>query len=152
MSVWSAHHFSLFLKMWYWWNLKFVFPFAVLPSALTTQQGSCPSREKPATVTGLLECRKRDETKLIKNLITGEMDPCTHYSSSSTSFPSSHWFLEIPERQDKVMGIYLNVFLRINYTVCLFFSWDDEISSRDHRFVALHPTVTWLTWTNFDCN
>ncbi|CAK6955270.1 unconventional myosin-Vb [Scomber scombrus] len=42
----------------------------VLPSALTTQQGSCPSREKPATVTGLLECRKRDETKLIKNLIT----------------------------------------------------------------------------------
>ncbi|XP_044216602.1 unconventional myosin-Vb isoform X2 [Thunnus albacares] len=41
----------------------------VPPSALTTQ-GSCPYRQKPATVTGLLECRKRDETKLIKNLIT----------------------------------------------------------------------------------
>ena len=127
MSVWSAHHF---------WNMKFVFPFTVLPSALTTQQSSCPSREKPATVTGLLECRKRDETKLIKNLITGETDPCTHYSSSSTSFPSSHWSLEILEfswesclnqqdvnnqRQDKVVGIYLSVFLHSNYTVCLLF-------------------------------
>ncbi|KAM7388416.1 hypothetical protein PAMP_024590 [Pampus punctatissimus] len=41
----------------------------VLPSALTTESSS-PSRQKPATVTGLLECRKRDETRLIKNLIT----------------------------------------------------------------------------------
>ncbi|TKS74467.1 Unconventional myosin-Va [Collichthys lucidus] len=38
----------------------------VLPSEVT----SCPSPPKPETVTGLLECRKRDETKLIKNLIT----------------------------------------------------------------------------------
>ncbi|XP_059197972.1 unconventional myosin-Vb [Centropristis striata] len=42
----------------------------VLPSALTSEMPSSPSRQKPATVTGLLECRKRDETKLIKNLIT----------------------------------------------------------------------------------
>ncbi|XP_051231456.1 unconventional myosin-Vb [Dicentrarchus labrax] len=42
----------------------------VLPSDFTPETSSCPSRPKPATVTGLLECRKRDETKLIKNLIT----------------------------------------------------------------------------------
>ncbi|XP_054903851.1 unconventional myosin-Va [Poeciliopsis prolifica] len=30
----------------------------------------CAARPKPAAVAGLLECRKRDETKLIKNLIT----------------------------------------------------------------------------------
>ncbi|XP_074523735.1 unconventional myosin-Va [Halichoeres trimaculatus] len=42
----------------------------VLPSALTTETSPTPSRPKPATVTGLLECRKRDENKLIKNLIT----------------------------------------------------------------------------------
>ncbi|KAM7410167.1 hypothetical protein PAMA_001558 [Pampus argenteus] len=41
----------------------------VLTPALTTESSS-PSRQKPATVAGLLECRKRDETKLIKNLIT----------------------------------------------------------------------------------
>lgn len=33
-------------------------------------------------VTGLFECRKRDENKLIKNLITGEIDPCLTCSSS----------------------------------------------------------------------
>ncbi|XP_044056593.1 unconventional myosin-Vb [Siniperca chuatsi] len=42
----------------------------VLPSAFTPETYSCPSQPKQATVTGLLECRKRDETKLIKNLIT----------------------------------------------------------------------------------
>ncbi|XP_037626666.1 unconventional myosin-Vb [Sebastes umbrosus] len=43
----------------------------VLPSAFTPEtSSSCPSRPKPSTVTGLLECRKKDETKLIKNLIT----------------------------------------------------------------------------------
>ncbi|KAM3875664.1 unconventional myosin-Va [Diretmus argenteus] len=42
---------------------------AVLPSALIPE-GSSPSPPKPETVTGLLECRKRDEAKLIKNLIT----------------------------------------------------------------------------------
>ncbi|XP_070688977.1 unconventional myosin-Va [Pempheris klunzingeri] len=42
----------------------------VLPSAFTPETSSCPSRPKPATVTGLLECRKKDEAKLIKNLIT----------------------------------------------------------------------------------
>ncbi|KAM9848388.1 unconventional myosin-Va [Aulostomus maculatus] len=41
----------------------------VLPSALSTE-GSFSSQQKPVTVTGLLECRKRDESKLIKNLIT----------------------------------------------------------------------------------
>ncbi|XP_008275708.1 unconventional myosin-Vb [Stegastes partitus] len=41
----------------------------VLPSALTTETSSLP-QPKPAAVAGLLECRKRDETKLIKNLIT----------------------------------------------------------------------------------
>ncbi|XP_038572129.1 unconventional myosin-Vb isoform X2 [Micropterus salmoides] len=42
----------------------------VLPSAFTPEMVSRPSQPKPATVTGLLECRKRDEAKLIKNLIT----------------------------------------------------------------------------------
>ncbi|KAM9357499.1 unconventional myosin-Va [Symphorus nematophorus] len=43
----------------------------VFPSAFTSETtSSCSSRPKPAVVTGLLECRKRDETKLIKNLIT----------------------------------------------------------------------------------
>uniref|UniRef100_UPI003AB09A97 unconventional myosin-Va n=1 Tax=Centroberyx gerrardi TaxID=166262 RepID=UPI003AB09A97 len=42
---------------------------AVLPSALTPD-GSGLSQPKPVTVTGLLECRKKDEAKLIKNLIT----------------------------------------------------------------------------------
>ncbi|XP_030583367.1 unconventional myosin-Vb [Archocentrus centrarchus] len=41
----------------------------VFPSALATES-SCPAQSKPAAVTGLLECRKRDETKLIKNLVT----------------------------------------------------------------------------------
>ncbi|KAK1897341.1 Unconventional myosin-Vc [Dissostichus eleginoides] len=44
-------------------------PIQVLPSAFTAETSSCPSRSKPA-VTGLLECRKKDENKLIKNLIT----------------------------------------------------------------------------------
>uniref|UniRef100_A0A7N6B267 Methyl-CpG binding domain protein 3b n=1 Tax=Anabas testudineus TaxID=64144 RepID=A0A7N6B267_ANATE len=43
---------------------------SVPPSPLTAETSSCPTQQKPATVTGLLECRKRDETKLIKNLIT----------------------------------------------------------------------------------
>ncbi|XP_076582001.1 unconventional myosin-Vb [Chaetodon auriga] len=42
----------------------------VLPSAFAPETTSCPSQPKSAAVTGLLECRKRDETKLIKNLIT----------------------------------------------------------------------------------
>ncbi|XP_076009216.1 unconventional myosin-Va [Genypterus blacodes] len=33
-------------------------------------EDSIPSGPKPASVTGLLECRKKDETKLLKNLIT----------------------------------------------------------------------------------
>ncbi|XP_022046954.2 unconventional myosin-Vb [Acanthochromis polyacanthus] len=41
----------------------------VLPSAFTTDASSL-SQPKPAAVTGLLECRKRDESKLIKVLIT----------------------------------------------------------------------------------
>ncbi|XP_039895845.1 unconventional myosin-Va-like [Simochromis diagramma] len=41
----------------------------VFPSALATETSS-PAQSKPAAVTGLLECRKRDETKLIKNLVT----------------------------------------------------------------------------------
>ncbi|XP_068175280.1 unconventional myosin-Va [Antennarius striatus] len=43
----------------------------VLPSAFNPDTvTSCPSQPKTARATGLLECRKRDETKLIKNLIT----------------------------------------------------------------------------------
>ena len=58
--------------------------FLVLPSAFSSEMtSSCPSRPKPATVTGLLECRKKDETKLIKNLITGETDPSLPPSSLS---------------------------------------------------------------------
>ncbi|MEQ2298382.1 hypothetical protein AMECASPLE_004688, partial [Ameca splendens] len=41
----------------------------VSPSAPTTDT-FCPPQLKPAAVTGMLECRKRDETKLIKSLIT----------------------------------------------------------------------------------
>uniref|UniRef100_A0A669E0P2 Methyl-CpG binding domain protein 3b n=1 Tax=Oreochromis niloticus TaxID=8128 RepID=A0A669E0P2_ORENI len=41
----------------------------VFPSALATETSS-PAQSKPSAVTGLLECRKRDETKLIKNLVT----------------------------------------------------------------------------------
>ncbi|KAM9385365.1 unconventional myosin-Va [Pholidichthys leucotaenia] len=40
----------------------------VFSTALSTD--TYPSQLKPAAVTGLLECRKRDETKLIRNLIT----------------------------------------------------------------------------------
>uniref|UniRef100_A0A665WQM8 Methyl-CpG binding domain protein 3b n=1 Tax=Echeneis naucrates TaxID=173247 RepID=A0A665WQM8_ECHNA len=50
--------------------LPFQFPFSLLLSAFTPGILSYPSRPKPASVAGLLECRKRDETKLIKNLIT----------------------------------------------------------------------------------
>ncbi|XP_029355258.1 unconventional myosin-Vb [Echeneis naucrates] len=42
----------------------------LLTQAFTPGILSYPSRPKPASVAGLLECRKRDETKLIKNLIT----------------------------------------------------------------------------------
>ncbi|XP_040896238.1 unconventional myosin-Vb [Toxotes jaculatrix] len=42
----------------------------LLAQALIPETLSCPSRPKLAAVTGLLECRKRDETKLLKNLIT----------------------------------------------------------------------------------
>nr|XP_029132855.1 unconventional myosin-Vb-like [Labrus bergylta] len=44
----------------------------VLPSSLTLEASPSPSpsRPKPASVTGLLECRKKDENKLIKHLIT----------------------------------------------------------------------------------
>ncbi|XP_047198990.1 unconventional myosin-Vb [Hippoglossus stenolepis] len=42
----------------------------VFPSALSAESSSCPSQQKPAAVSGLLECRKRDEAKLMKNLIT----------------------------------------------------------------------------------
>ncbi|CAJ1060301.1 unconventional myosin-Vb [Xyrichtys novacula] len=41
-----------------------------ITQALTTETSPAPSRPKTATVTGLLECRKKDENKLIKNLIT----------------------------------------------------------------------------------
>ncbi|XP_041791311.1 unconventional myosin-Vb [Chelmon rostratus] len=43
---------------------------SVIPSAFAPETASCPPRPKPAAVTGLLECRKRDASKLIKNLIT----------------------------------------------------------------------------------
>ncbi|GAA6219409.1 unconventional myosin-Va-like [Lates japonicus] len=43
----------------------------LLAQVFTPETSSCPPRPTPAAaVTGLLECRKRDETKLIKNLIT----------------------------------------------------------------------------------
>ncbi|XP_039984530.1 unconventional myosin-Vb [Xiphias gladius] len=43
----------------------------LLTQALTPETLSSPSRPKPAAAcAGLLECRKRDETKLIKNLVT----------------------------------------------------------------------------------
>lgn len=42
----------------------------VLPLALSPATGSGPGHSRQGSVIGLLECRKRDETKLIKNLIT----------------------------------------------------------------------------------
>lgn len=50
-------------------------PSKVLPLALSPATGSSPGQPRQGTVTGLLECRKRDETKLIKNLITGGTEP-----------------------------------------------------------------------------
>ncbi|CAG01352.1 unnamed protein product, partial [Tetraodon nigroviridis] len=44
---------------------------AVLPSTLTPEPRPSAPRRKPVAAGGLLECRKRDESKLIKNLITG---------------------------------------------------------------------------------
>nr|XP_061790615.1 unconventional myosin-Vb [Nerophis lumbriciformis] len=41
----------------------------VFPSAFSTESPSSPQQKSP-TVAGLLECRRRDESKLIKNLIT----------------------------------------------------------------------------------
>lgn len=41
-----------------------------LAQALTMEASPAPSRPRPASVTGLLECRKKDENKLIKNLVT----------------------------------------------------------------------------------
>uniref|UniRef100_A0A8C3A040 Dilute domain-containing protein n=1 Tax=Cyclopterus lumpus TaxID=8103 RepID=A0A8C3A040_CYCLU len=42
----------------------------LLAQVFDPETSSCPSRTKPAAVTGLLECRKRDEAKLLKTLIT----------------------------------------------------------------------------------
>uniref|UniRef100_A0A8D3BYC8 Methyl-CpG binding domain protein 3b n=1 Tax=Scophthalmus maximus TaxID=52904 RepID=A0A8D3BYC8_SCOMX len=74
----------------------FVFTFSDPPSALTPETLSCPSRPQSASVTGLLECRKRDETKLMKNLITGETDPYIRVDSALSlppGLPASVLFL-----------------------------------------------------------
>ncbi|XP_054644511.1 unconventional myosin-Vb isoform X3 [Dunckerocampus dactyliophorus] len=42
----------------------------VFPSTFLTESSSSSSQQKAASTTGLLECKKRDENKLIKNLIT----------------------------------------------------------------------------------
>uniref|UniRef100_A0AAX7VQ24 Methyl-CpG binding domain protein 3b n=1 Tax=Astatotilapia calliptera TaxID=8154 RepID=A0AAX7VQ24_ASTCA len=63
---------------------------SVFPSALATETSS-PAQSKPAAVTGLLECRKRDETKLIKNLVTGEINPPA--LSLAPGLPASVLFL-----------------------------------------------------------
>uniref|UniRef100_A0A4W6CDY0 Methyl-CpG binding domain protein 3b n=1 Tax=Lates calcarifer TaxID=8187 RepID=A0A4W6CDY0_LATCA len=58
------------------------------PEEVRRSISSCPPRPTPAAaVTGLLECRKRDETKLIKNLITGETDPPYVRVDSALSLP-----------------------------------------------------------------
>uniref|UniRef100_A0A7N8XMP0 Methyl-CpG binding domain protein 3b n=1 Tax=Mastacembelus armatus TaxID=205130 RepID=A0A7N8XMP0_9TELE len=70
--------------------------FSVLTSPLSPDTSSCPSPTKPATVTGLLECRKRDEAKLIKNLITGETEPYIRVDSALSlppGLPASVLFL-----------------------------------------------------------
>uniref|UniRef100_A0A8D3CD60 Methyl-CpG binding domain protein 3b n=1 Tax=Scophthalmus maximus TaxID=52904 RepID=A0A8D3CD60_SCOMX len=76
--------------------MMFVFTFSDPPSALTPETLSCPSRPQSASVTGLLECRKRDETKLMKNLITGETDPYIRVDSALSlppGLPASVLFL-----------------------------------------------------------
>ncbi|XP_061833885.1 unconventional myosin-Vb isoform X2 [Nerophis lumbriciformis] len=42
----------------------------VFPSAFPTENSSSSNQHKAASTTGLLECRRRDENKLMKNLIT----------------------------------------------------------------------------------
>nr|XP_040040268.1 unconventional myosin-Vb [Gasterosteus aculeatus aculeatus] len=42
----------------------------LVPQGVNPETSSCPSRATPATVSGLLECRKGDDAKLLKNLIT----------------------------------------------------------------------------------
>ncbi len=92
MSLYLLLHLcSFLLVLLFQLYVLWCFLFPVLPSAFTPEASSCPSRPKPATVTGLLECRKRDENKLIKNLITGETDPCLPYSSSSAVLFFNHW-------------------------------------------------------------
>ncbi|PWA20938.1 hypothetical protein CCH79_00007291 [Gambusia affinis] len=46
------------------------FSFTFISLSAPTTETLCAARPKPAAVAGLLECRKRDETKLLKNLIT----------------------------------------------------------------------------------
>uniref|UniRef100_A0A665WRR6 Methyl-CpG binding domain protein 3b n=1 Tax=Echeneis naucrates TaxID=173247 RepID=A0A665WRR6_ECHNA len=82
-QIYVYHSFFYISAVSFLLLLPFQFPFSLLLSAFTPGILSYPSRPKPASVAGLLECRKRDETKLIKNLITGETDSCFHLKVNS---------------------------------------------------------------------
>uniref|UniRef100_A0A669E6T8 Methyl-CpG binding domain protein 3b n=1 Tax=Oreochromis niloticus TaxID=8128 RepID=A0A669E6T8_ORENI len=60
---------AIFFNVLFSVSLRWRVSSLVFPSALATETSS-PAQSKPSAVTGLLECRKRDETKLIKNLVT----------------------------------------------------------------------------------
>lgn len=67
----SAGLFSSSLHSWHFTHdIRFV---PVLPSTFTPEPRPSPPQRNPAAAAGgLLECRKRDESKLIRNLITGQ--------------------------------------------------------------------------------
>uniref|UniRef100_A0A7N8X9F3 Methyl-CpG binding domain protein 3b n=1 Tax=Mastacembelus armatus TaxID=205130 RepID=A0A7N8X9F3_9TELE len=92
-SVWSTETPLIFAYVLFYVVSNY---FSVLTSPLSPDTSSCPSPTKPATVTGLLECRKRDEAKLIKNLITGETEPYIRVDSALSlppGLPASVLFL-----------------------------------------------------------
>lgn len=55
-------------------------------SSLTSPSSWSLSRPKPPSVPGLLECRNKDDSKLIKNLITGETK-CLRFISEGITTP-----------------------------------------------------------------
>lgn len=74
-------------------NVAFISWVPVLPSTLDPEATPPPPQRKPATAGGLLECRKRDENKLIKNLITGPAEASLVHVFSNISLILAIWAL-----------------------------------------------------------
>lgn len=62
---------------------------AVLPSTSAPEPRPSPPQRKPAAAGGLLECRKRDESRLIKNLITGQSQASPRPQHSTCSLAAA---------------------------------------------------------------